>query len=416
MKEQFDRALRNHIRDTFDHYDDQMADDGWKKFKAKERSNRVVFWYAFPSGIAAALALLWLFKSDTITQTAPKTQVVAKMEMPASRGKVYQQDNAKAEIASIPKTAIVEKNSAYAKKPTLSTNTLGLNEREQLATIFVSQKELVHITSAKSLQQSPTFTSIAQSEKELAPENFLANAGPNFKEDLIVANQNTEADANKKTDNKKERRVNFAIDANTYYSFTNNGVSNNPNLGVGFASEVKLSKHFSISSGIAINKQTTSYASVTSANSEKSLAFAANKTQYLPSDIETEAKLVGLDIPVNLKYNVDLGKTKAFVSTGISSYSVLNQTYNNSMQVVNYSFTGEPSISTLRNVDEENDPAFSNFKFARTVNFSFGFLYPVSRKNTLAIEPFVKYPIAGFGKEDLEIGSGGLSLKFNFGK
>src|SRR5690606_24511378 len=106
----------------------------------------------------------------------------------------------------------------------------------------------------------------------------------------------------------------------------------------------------------------------------------------------------------------------SFVSGGISSYSLLNQSYVNDVSVTNYSLKSEPTTTVLRNVDKENESAFSNFQFARTLNFSFGILYPVSTKNSISVEPFVKYPISGFGNQDLEIGSGGISFKLNFGK
>ena len=56
MKEQFDKELRNHIKDTFGVFDDHLADDGWRKLNDRKKKKRraFFFWYLLPSGIAAS--------------------------------------------------------------------------------------------------------------------------------------------------------------------------------------------------------------------------------------------------------------------------------------------------------------------------------------------------------------------------
>lgn len=221
----------------------------------------------------------------------------------------------------------------------------------------------------------------------------------------------------KKTKKTKNSNFKFSVDANTYYSFTTAGVTDDLNLGLGILSELKLTKRLSVNSGISLNKQTTNYVAGANASSTNTLSsFASKQPASVPDEVETNAKLVGFEIPLNLKYNVAIGKLKTFITSGISSYSLLNQSYTNDLSIINYSLDSAPTTTISRGVDKENESAFSNFQFARTVDFSFGILYPVSSNNSISIEPFLKYPIAGFGSQNLEIGSGGISFKLNFGR
>ncbi|WP_017259171.1 hypothetical protein [Pedobacter arcticus] len=439
MNEQFDRTLRNHIRDTFDHYDDLMADDGWNKFqKQKNRKKRgLILWYALPSGIAAALTLLWIFNIATNNAVQPT-------------GKNIAQHKASKPIETISKGSneTVESSSAFGKqahtpttalkkeiKPTINQNKSVENIVSISATNSRAKLSLVstHQINFNSFKADDTAQGLLLDEysfknrdaQKIDNRTYLA-----FKTDLL---KNTDiypksaTSPNKKEEKKKNNSLNFAVDANTFYSFTSTGLNNDLNLGIGVLSELKLSKYLSINSGISINRQSAVYQN--SEQSGGSQGFASppespnasisqigKQSISVSEGVRTNAKLVGFDIPINLKYNIPLGKVKTFISTGVSSYSLLNQSYVNDLSVINYSLTSAPTTTVLRSVEEEQDPAFSNFQFARTVNFSFGVLYPVSSKNSISVEPFVKYPIAGFGNRDLEIGSGGISFKLNFGK
>ena len=105
MKEQFDRELRNHIKDTFDHYDDLMADDGWNQFKKHRNRKRrgLVLWYALPSGIAAALAVIWLFN-------AMQNDIVQPQNQPLAENKVKIE-------SKISKTEQLEQKAVVSKNP-----------------------------------------------------------------------------------------------------------------------------------------------------------------------------------------------------------------------------------------------------------------------------------------------------------
>lgn len=438
MNEQFDSALRNHIRDTFDHYDDLMADDGWKKFnKQKDKKRRgIIFWYGLPSGIAAALALLWIFNLTTLNVVKPKSETIAKNKA----FKTPESTTEKPNDINNSKTAKLkqEKTKTFPKKA-LGISVLAkespqvVNQIEPIANVVMTRPamDLVNIPKSESLGakaskiNSPsTFDNIIIKESAIASTALTPNTKERFAFNNVLL-ENTDsyrASVNaeeKKPSNSKSSKFKFSVDANTYYSFTTAGVTDELNLGLGVLSELKLTKNLSINSGISLNRQTTRYVDNRNSFSEsKSLARTAfsNQPVSVPEDaVKTNAKLVGFELPLNLKYNIAIGKLKTFVTSGVSSYSLLNQSYTNDFSVINYSFNSAPTTTIITDVDKETEGVFSNFQFARTVNFSFGIQYPVSGKNSISVEPFLQYPIAGFGSQNLEIGSGGVSFKLNFG-
>lgn len=441
MKELFDKELRNHIRDTFDHYDDLLADDAWKQFnKQKNKKKRaLIFWYTLPSGIAAALALIWLLNGLNYNNL-PKyktelAKVTVKEKAIINQNEAVIINKSNAELVKTKPSSATP--SITAKQNEVSPNTIDKN-REELFVVnehtFANNgndnmRLAINPINISNNQKYQIASPIADSQKTIITETLTQNSIKTIdKTDVFLANEALlDSEFSKKTETiiaknkeKKAEKISFnlAFDANTYYNFTANQVNNQPNVGVGLLSEFRLSKRLSINTGIAINRQTTSFDG--DQNSANSLDIATiNKGASftgLPSAIATSAKLVGFDIPINLKYDIKLGKANTFITTGLSSYTLLNEKYINEVSVVSYSLTGSANTSNFTSINNNPEGTFNDFQFARTINFSFGVLYPISKTNSLSLEPFMKYPLNGLGYENLKIGSGGISFKFTFGK
>jgi hypothetical protein len=440
MKEQFDRAIRNHIRDTFGSFDDQMTDDGWQKFNNKKRKKRrgLIFWYTLPSGIAAALALVWLLNWNDLsninknnqTQIAQKESLKTETNTKSKeKNKIhlYKNENEIIDNKTENETVLASNNPKI--ENILKSNSLNSNDLENIKpeTNFADleipkedrtdDKELLTSTSAVYTHINPIEVNAKafkdpSLEKISLPVMDSVIANKNLNKDFYTLAQNVKED--NKTPSIKKERFKMSVDANTYYSFSDAGVNDALNLGVGLTTELKLTKRLSLNSGVLLNRQTTSYDGNNRSTSDFKLASFSTLAAVPQAQI-TNAKLIGLDIPLDLKFQFNVGKIKSFVTSGFSSYSVINEEYINDYSIVNYSITG---ILTSNVTDKKENPAgsFSYFKFARTVNFSFGFLYPLTKKSTISVEPFIKYPLTGLGYQDLKIGSGGLSFKLNFGR
>lgn len=498
MNEQFDKELRNHIKDTFGAFDDHLADDGWRKLNDRKKKKRRAFflWYFLPSGIAAGVAFLLFFnlggysffgKDEIVNQeeivanglsnrksenknietekSNPKSinpsrksnsksageiaktnvEAIAESSYDESKKAIQTSDriekNSIKEIDnittenSLAKNSVINKttnddisNENFESKPINNNSNQITSEKETILVIKNIQTQVLDPTfntdsSSNYIRenigeiyaQERNFISPKSSENQrLFPKSIDNKSNPNA-DKLALANQDVAENKDKKS-NQLGKKFKIGIDANTYFNFNENGLHDRLNIGFGLVSEYKLTNKLSINSGVAINSQNSVFNGSQKSNQDfQNSRFAASNIAAVPSAQVTNAKLVGLDIPLNIKYQLQFGKTKSFLSTGLSSYSVINERYNNEFSVINYSFTGAKTSSVSSVVDNPKGQ-FSYFKFARTLDVSFGILYPLSKKNTLSIEPFMKYPLSGLGYQDLKIGASGLSFKMNFGQ
>ena len=135
-------------------------------------------------------------------------------------------------------------------------------------------------------------------------------------------------------------------------------------------------------------------------------AFTASTAP--PAFRNYSASLVGLDIPLNLKFIVDPQKSGTYLLAGVSSGTYINETYTYSYN--NPSFFSA-NVSQIQ--DQSTRSSFNGFYFAKTLNLAVGTGYTIGHSR-LVVEPFLKYPLEGLGSQQLRFGAGGVNLKFNF--
>jgi hypothetical protein len=215
-----------------------------------------------------------------------------------------------------------------------------------------------------------------------------------------------------------DRKVKFGVYAATFFNYAK-GSSNQVNGGAGFTSDIKLGSNFKLSTGVALAQNTLKYASNTppNENAARTVSYAAVQADNslvpassFPVFKNYNASLVGLDVPINIKYEFNPQRTDAFISAGVSSGTFINEAYTTSYGVPHNSLLAGNSVQTT---EETTRQSFNGFYFARTLNVSVGVGAAVG-KNRLVIEPFVKYPLQGMGAQQIKFGAGGINLKFNF--
>ncbi len=223
----------------------------------------------------------------------------------------------------------------------------------------------------------------------------------------------------KKDDTKtNEKRVHFGVYAATYFSYAK-GSTDEVNMGAGFSSDIKISNNLKLVTGVAIGQNTLSYpgtSSVDAAASPYSFAPSTNvAAAYLsyaqvatPSIKNYNANLVGLDIPLNLKYEINPKKSDTYILAGLSSGTFINESY-----TYFYNYPALNSSTLQQTQGATTSKSFNSFYFAKTLNLAFGVGYPIGN-NHLVIEPFLKYPLEGLGSQQIRFGAGGINLKFNF--
>lgn len=223
---------------------------------------------------------------------------------------------------------------------------------------------------------------------------------------------------------KSGKKTVIGLYAATYFNYAK-GSDNKVNMGAGVSSDFRITKNLKLSTGLAIAQNSLNYnnglpgspqslqlyantkakAALDHVYSRSSIAsFSATPLAAIaaPALTSYNANLVGLDIPVNLKFEINPQKTDAYISAGLSSGTFINETY-----TLNYIYARNAQQSVMHT-------NFAGFDFAKTLNLSFGVGTPIGKSNRLVIEPFLKYPLDGLGSQQIKFGAGGVNLKLNF--
>lgn len=191
--------------------------------------------------------------------------------------------------------------------------------------------------------------------------------------------------------------------------------NNKLNLGYGLSMGYALSKKVSVVSGISYNDMNASN-QVPSAPLNTA-AFFTGESKDLQS---VEASVSGIDIPLGIKYNLS---KKVYANVGVSAFAVLNERKNNTyiegrpVQTVSSDpgTAGEMRIVVMNQkvTEKAPDPSVGD-KYIGFYNLSFGVKQPLSKKNTLSLEPFVKLPMKETSADNLKLIGTGIKVKLDF--
>jgi hypothetical protein len=461
MDEQFDNKLTNHIREVFDNYEHPGAEHGWeqlrKKFPAEKKHNKVA-WLWWSSAAALVLVFLsiglWYNNQDKpanniALKPAVKQQPVIKdtsainSTSPISKQQpVIAQNNASAGskpyvspyspsigIAPATKnaTGISGENPVpvIVQQPTaVTTQAPAIAQAKQPAAVPVapavvdSQKVINNIANQPQLANTnlPATNSAAQQPAVTGSVNSMAKQRPAKTMDAMFEEDKLRQTAKNNTaDKKSDKKVNFSVYAATYFNYAE-GSTNQINAGAGVTSDFRLSRKLKLSTGVALAQNTLNYNSTapSAANSMMAAAPALKQealfatTAVLPVFKNYSANLVGIDIPINIKYEFNPQKSDTYISAGLSSGTFIDENY-----TYNYTYSNGAAYTSNAQDQQTSHNSFNNFYFAKMLNLSFGVGYPIGG-NKLIVEPFVKYPLGGLGAQDIRFGAGGINLKFSF--
>jgi hypothetical protein len=480
MDDQFDKELKDHIREVFDKYEDPTADEGWtllqEKFPAQEGKRRTIAWLWWSAAALLLLFLsfgLWEYTSKPTQQLAVEKPTKAQNENLAAAKNAsslvnqHKTDSLKNVIKSVPVNHIAAvrtsplkiqnapgnnvaavarpvgaNNSASSKKiaaiiaPDSVKHVANRQAADQLAVTIKPESPVTNRQAAKPATKArPAVDSVNNSSNQTADQlavNGAANkpAANPLTTKSVVPDKSTAAmfasdnKLKKKNDDWTSPRVRFAVFAGTYFNYSK-GSGNQRNLGGGFTADIRITKNLKLVSGVTIAQNSLNFGGgvpTTSAQSSFSVpgialgasaassfdAKSAVTVATVPAFKNYDASMVGLDIPVNLKYEFNPAKNDIYFLAGLSSGTFINETYT---YQYNYPALLSPSLQQIQNATARK--SFDNFYFAKMLNVAFGFGYPIGR-NRIVLEPFVKYPLDGLGAQNIKFGSGGINLKFNF--
>jgi len=412
MAQQFDDLLSNRFREVFEQYNEPYDAANWLSMKeklAQNKQKKVFFLLPF-----LKVASIVLLVASTAFVTYKLTVYSQKMnaqvfENNADKEEIVLETNQKDNPKS---TNFLTESVMNAENKTTATKSVQMNQNEPILSKtdeYLKQNEQKNEFILEKIdKQARLNIAIKLDTFSVKPIQMKANQQLYLVDnsDLLVEEK------------KKKKKFQMGAKVSSFYNFSENQSSGDANLGLGFVSEYKVSKHIGVNSGVFFAKNTLQ-------NDGALNNMFANKNEDFLSDqasvgasvvVETNYAFYSLDIPLNLYFY----HKKAFVSGGISSFFYINEqientVYSNSIESVLNPTTNVYEMQSVVNSSSnvQTRESFKVFDFAKMINLSVG--YKLGRKkNNLMIEPYAKIPVGKLTSSQIAFGLAGVSVRYNF--
>ncbi|WP_432712138.1 hypothetical protein [Pedobacter sp.] len=363
-------------------YEEPYKPGAWEEFsrQRKNKRNKQYAWIA----TAAALVLLfsaipYFFNSQPPLQytAAPKLQQLPKLKQRDEAIKIVEPEEI---VSLVPVKKMVKQAKSKISKLNLVNDSLSAVEQDIQATVKYKVEE--------------KNTTVPKNKTVPAEQSFMDYLNKETARQAKVEKKNTVS------------KWNFGVELMPTV------LQRKVNVGAGLTTEFKLSKQFSISSGIA-------YVALDVSKNMESQSVSLMSSKSL---IGVEAAISGIDIPVSLTYNLN---KKLYTSMGVSYFNIINEQrsnkYQTELQVTSSSRNVETGITeTVQTILSEQSAEVSTEtplegnSYLGFFNFSVGHKQEIFKNYHIVIEPFMKVPIGKLSNEDLKLGNGGVKLRFTF--
>ncbi|TBO40197.1 hypothetical protein [Pedobacter kyonggii] len=405
-----DKELIEHITAQLQNHEETYPDGAWERFSEKGNNRRgIAYW---PLWAAASLILIFggvFFAQNNIDQ---------QKDIAITKPKAQQNATANGNSNTNIETKI---NSTSLNNDTIPINNLAANRPAKIT------------ESTKPLLTEQTSYPFINTSAQLAPvnNNLLDNklAGANLSNlktnrfDILTDKKKPQPIAQtsfeqllaqdsyanqQKPPSKTNENSKWQPDV---YVAPAMGNDNKVTMNYGLSLSYAIANRLSISSGV-------SYASI---STTESLNASAPQTLSGKNLESVDAKVRGINVPLELQYKIS---DKLYTNIGVSALAVIKNSQQNNYivnQVQNFSSTtanGYADSKTLIVKEKTTEPQpeanINPDRYIGFYNFSLGYKQKISKKNNIAIEPFLRLPMKTFSKENLNLTNGGLRLKIDF--
>ncbi|MES2446867.1 MAG: hypothetical protein V4546_06775 [Bacteroidota bacterium] len=435
-KTPLEKELIAHIRESLVEHEELYQLGAWEKFNAPEKKRRP-FFVPFLQGAAAILIIgLITFlivnkKSnslDTVTSNIKTEQTeieqnplenVIKIEQKPiiSKSTITSNDDPKEQTVKNQNSRISSSNQSL----TIAQNQTVLGTQETVAaTNLPVQKQAVNTNKVEIIEpykpvekkvenviSNPTQESVTVTKVETQKTNIIDFLESETKNNIAKKEK-------EKTDKNNNR---FTLGLVVAPSFGN---VKRLNMGYGVSVDYQLSDKFALNSGLAYNQMAAAKGVINNNQSDVASASAIAKTSSTKSLESIEERVTGIDIPLEIKYNLS---KNLYANVGVSAFAVINQKRNNTFieeRIVQQSagLSSANSFSsvlvTQRVTENQTVTETQDYSYLGFYNLSFGYKKKISKNNSFAIEPFLKLPMREVKTENLRLIGTGVKLKFDF--
>jgi len=407
-----DKELIEHITTQLQNHEENYAPGAWERFSEKEEKKQrgFVFW---PLRTAAAIILvcfgLFFFsdgdKLNKNTIVRSKTQATVSPKIEQKRDNVTNYHSA----VEDPKTALKDnENFRYTNTKEIDkspSDKIANQDPIYAANQVMDKGNMPKINAVENNNPATANTGSPRNEAKVTPNETKVANKMTFEDLLALDSKKSQG---KNTQNQKNQRPKWQQDV---YVAPSMGNDSKVNMNYGFSLSYAIANKLSISSGV-------SYASVSSTESQNASAPQSLSGRNLEA---VNAKVSGINVPLELRYKIS---EKLYTGVGVSALAVINNSQQNTYIVNQVQSMAAPSVNGTTDIrsfivagkETESQPEskLDPDKYIGFYNFSLGYKQKISKKNNIAIEPFLRLPMKTFSKENLNLTNGGLRLKVDF--
>ncbi len=435
-KHKKDEELIAHIKQSLKTHEEVYQIGAWEKFNERQQTKkRPIFWLTRLSGAAAILAicfsLIWYNTNSPQNEQLTKGKATKDNLSPQDQSPIANTDGVEspviAQSSAVANTQLAMENSSTNK------DVNPMNSPNQSELIAASQMAVAPKNAQVAVNSDAVMPNVAQNailSPQINPEQVIAKADEKPKADIIdfLASETQKSDGkiDKLATNKKQK---WDLGLMLAPSFGN---TRELNVGYGVSMAYNFSDRLSLSSGIAYNKMNASKNLPTTIGSSSILLGNSKSLEMINEEV------TGLDIPLELKYNIN---KNMYANVGVSGFAVLNQSRRNTFvetvviknNVTSSGGTGANGASSStdglneskgqfansylvnqRTTETASGSAIEDLNYIGFYNLSFGYTKKVYKNHALSIEPFVKLPIKGVTQDNLRLVGTGVRLKVGF--
>lgn len=437
QKTPLDKELIAHIRESLVEHEESYQAGAWEKFNTPLKKRRP-FFVPFLQGAAAILIIGLL--TYLIVNKKPNSLVTITSNVKTEQSKIEQ--NTQENVIKIEKKPLISKSTNTSnddpKDQTVNIQNLGISSTNPSLTIAQNQtilgiQESFTATNFPVQNQTTIINKVDVIESQNPIEKKVENVISKPSQETVViakvedpktniidflANEtknNTTKKADEKTAKNNDR---FTLGLVVAPSFGN---VKRLNMGYGVSVDYKLSDKFALNSGLAYNQMAAAKGVINNAQSDVASVSAIAKSSSTKSLESIEERITGIDIPLEIKYNVS---KNLYANVGVSAFAVINQKRNNTFleeRIVQQQSAGLSSANSFSSVlvtqrvtETQTVTETQDYSYLGFYNLSFGYKKKISKNNSFAVEPFLKLPMREVKTENLRLIGTGVKLKFDF--
>jgi len=392
MNDKFNKKLSEKIRKEFENFSVPYNAENWEKLEQRLFSIRRKRVLRYTVGIAACMGL-----------------ILVSLDLAGIYQRVFHNKEISRDITD---HTIESRKLTYTVLDSMKTSRQQEGKLTGMTAVSLSADDNIH--KEKRVQQRETNENIVMSDETIkntyspiVHKRIISRQPESLKTHSVLS---PGIRYTQSVSEKRNKAIKLGVVLSPQVSHAANDYTSEISVTGGISSEFPLFAQLALDVGVLLSSQNIGIDSEIE-NSWKTEIYGNAQSK------KTDVRLLALDIPINIKYNlVDNRGSSLFVSAGISSMIYFKENYTNeyySENILAIDENAERNITVYKE-EEKSIPAFNRVDAAKILNISLGIMYSFRNGMDVQIEPFIKYPLAPVTSENIKLGSGGILFRVYF--